>query len=495
MLLALLLISFTGLMCLSAHADAARSFKTGVVDTDAFEKGDAEAYEHVADSGAGYVRNNMYWNYIVANGESADRPGTAEQPFDPTDPASPYYHWNTFDRMVRQASEKGIQVIFSVVSAPRWARIATCASSGICSPKPADYAAFATAAAKRYSGSFDPGNGQGVLPRVRFWQAWVEPNLGIYYKPIFGNNGAPKAPFTYRLTLNSFYEAVHSVDNSNVVIAGGLAPNAVPGTAIAPLDFTRRALCMTGNFKRPRPKAGCHFKVKADVWAVHPYTTGGPTHQPSKPDNMSVVALPRMQKLLTAANRAKRLVSSTGKTQLWVTEFSWDSKPPDPGGVPSNLQTRWVAQAMYLMYKAKVQMMLWFGLRDQHRSGGQPWSETYESGLYRRGNTTAHDKPKKVLKAFRYPFYAQLARKGFSFWGRTPNSKPGKIDLFARRKARGKFVRVGTVRANANGIFTGMVRKRGFTARGAVYAKVRGGQSSVAFGLYKTKDFYQPPFG
>ncbi|HMU27547.1 MAG TPA: hypothetical protein PLS38_11750, partial [Solirubrobacterales bacterium] len=164
------------------------------------------------------------------------------------------------------------------------------------------------------------------------------------------------------------------------------------------------------------------------------------------------------------------------------------------GGVPWALQTRWVAQAMYLMYKANVSTMLWFGLRDQPK--GANWSYTFQSGLYLRGATIAKDRPKQVLKAFRFPFYAQLAGKsGISFWGRTPNSKTATVDLFGRRGARGGFTRIGSAKANANGIFTGLIRKRGFTARGSVYAKVRGGQTAVAFGLWKTKDIYQPPFG
>jgi hypothetical protein len=363
-------------------------------------------------------------------------------------------------------------------------------------PKPGDYADFAKAAAARYSGSFDPGDGKGVLPRVKYWQAWVEPNLYLFYEPVFKPNGAPASPYSYRVLLNAFYDAVHSVKSDNFVIGGALAPNAVAGKAIAPLAFTRMALCMTGNYRNPKPKGGCTYKVKADAWAVHPYTTGAPTHFPSKPDNMSVAALPRMAKLLWAANNSNRLISKSGKTQLWVTEFSWDSSPPDPGGLPARLHTRWVSQAMYMMYKAGVEAMAWFGLRDQARNPGQKWSESFESGLYLRGNSIASDRPKPVLKAFRFPFYSQLAgRKGFSFWGRTPDSKTATIDLFARRGATGGYSRVGTVKANANGIFTGLIRRNGFTARGSVYAQVRGGQTSLAFGLWKTKDFYQPPFG
>ena len=497
LLLAALLLGIIGLAAHVPLANAARSFNTGIVDADSFEHGHEQAFSRTAASGAKFIKNNLYWAYVLQNPEAADKPGTDVQPFDATDPASPYYsNWGPFDRLVRKADAHGLEVIFTVVNTPKWARVGACKNEVACTPKPADYADFAKAAASRYSGSFDPGDGNGVLPRVRFWQSWVEPNLYLFYKPIFKANGSPSSPYTYRVLLNSFYDAVHSVHNDNFVIGGGLAPNAVAGKAIAPLAFTRMALCMTGNFRNPKPRGGCTYKVKADAWAVHPYTTGAPTHFPSKPDNISVAALPRMAKLLRAANNSNRLISKSGKTQLWVTEFSWDSKPPDPGGLPARLQTRWVAQAMYMMYKSGVQMMSWFGLRDQARSAGQKWSETFESGLYLRGNTIASDRAKPVLKAFRFPFYSQLAgRRGFSFWGRTPNNQTATIDLFARRGSRGGFSRVGTVKANANGIFTGVIRRSGFTARGSVYAKVRGGQTSLAFGLWKTKDFYQPPFG
>ncbi|HRV59030.1 MAG: hypothetical protein KDB54_00610 [Solirubrobacterales bacterium] len=489
------LISLVGLAVMSPRADAARSFNTAIVDADAFEHGSDAAFDHAAASGATIIRNNLYWAYVLADGESTTKPGTELQPFDPTDPASPYYHWATFDKIVRKSAARGISVVFAVVSPPRWARISSCQGSGVCSPKPSDYADFVTAAARRYSGTFDPGDGDGVLPRVRFWQAWVEPNLSLFYKPIFKGNGAPSAPYTFRNLLNAFYDAVHSVNNSNFVIAGGLAPNAVPGKAIAPLDFTRRALCMTGSYKRPKPIRGCNFKVKADAWAVHPYTTGSPVHSPSKPDNMTVSALPRMTNLLRKATQAKRLTSRFGRTQLWVTEFSWDSKPSDPGGVPSKLLSRWVAQAMYLAYKANVQTFTWFGLRDQARSSGQKWSDTFESGLYFRRASVDKDKAKPVLKAFRQPFYAEKTRAGFRFWGRTADSQKATVDIFGRRKGSGRFSRVTTVQANANGLFAGVVRRRGFTARGSVFAKPRGASSSIAFGLWKTRDFYQPPFG
>lgn len=488
LLLAALLISIFGFATMTSRADAARYFNTGLVDVDSFEHGHPEAFDRAAASGASFIKNNLYWGYVVSDGDSATKPGTTLQPFDATDPASPYYSWGTFDRIVRMAADRNLQVAFSIVAAPRWARIAACPNSGTCSPKPADYADFATAAARRYSGTFDPGNGDGVLPRVKIWQAWVEPNFGDFYQPL------QNAPTLYRGILNALYDAVHAVNNSNFVLAAGLAPNGKKGKSTSPLAFSRSVLCMTGTWRNPRPQGGCNATVKADGWAVHPYTTGSPLHLPTNGDDMSVAALPRMQTLLTAATRAGRLSGKGSRTELWVTEFSWDSRPPDPGGLPPNLQVRWVAQAMYMMYKANVSNMIWFGLRDQPK-GAVPWSWTFQSGLYLRGATIAKDRPKKVLQAYRYPFYAQLTKAGFLYWGRTPNSKPATLDLFARRANRGGFARVGVARANVNGIFTGVIRKRGFTNKGSVFAKVRGGASSIAFGLNKTQDRYQPPFG
>jgi len=48
-----------------------------------------------------------------------------------------------------------------------------------------------------------------------------------------------------------------------------------------------------------------------------------------------------------------------------VTEFSWDTTPPDPKGVPVQLEARWVPQALYQAWKSGVSFFNWGGLRDQ----------------------------------------------------------------------------------------------------------------------------------
>ena len=78
-------------------------------------------------------------------------------------------------------------------------------------------------------------------------------------------------------------------------------------------------------------------------------------------------------------------------------------------------------------------------------------------------------------------------------WGRTPNSGGGRVVLQGSRR-RG-WRRIGSARANRNGIFRKLVRTRyGRGGRGRVRAVYRG-RSSVGFSLRGVRDFYQPPFG
>src|SRR5439155_8869475 len=78
---------------------------------------------------------------------------------------------------------------------------------------------FAEAITRRYSGGF-----MG-LPRVRYWQAWNEPNHHKSLNPQFSKDPSKEAtrstpllsPDIYRGLLASFSAAAHSVRGNNVV--------------------------------------------------------------------------------------------------------------------------------------------------------------------------------------------------------------------------------------------------------------------------------------
>jgi len=464
-------------LLLSASAQAGRpsKFVTGVSGV---ESSDSLALQRVSSANATFVQVVLDWAEIGPRAE----PGG----WHPSDPADPAYDWSTADEEVSAAVQAGLTPMVLVDRAPEWAqRCKTKQTVGtqLCEPKAGAFASFAKAAAARYSGAF-----QG-LPRVRYWQALNEPNLHLFFNPQF-RHGRPVSPHLYRTLLNAFYRAIKAVDRSNVVIAAGLGPVAVPHLVVGPMRFTRLLLCMDEHNRPSRSKA-CKGGVHFDIFDVHPYTTGGPTHKGNR-DDVQIGDLAKLRSLLKAADRAGRIEGMYRHTPLWITEFSWDTNPPDPGALPMKLAARWTARAMFEAWRVGVDHFFWFSLRDD--PAGPGYAQTVQSGLYQRGATVADDTPKLTLDVFRFPFVALPATGGFGFWGRTPTSGPGPVRIEVRDK-KGGWRTVKTVHARASGLFLGRVKTRLVGLRsGLVRARYQDGVA-VAFGMREHPDFYNPPFG
>ncbi len=439
------------------------------------------AFQLVRDAGAGMVLTPIQWERVAPDARPA-----AWQPDNPVDPN---YEWEEYDRWVINSVAAGLTPVLQIRGGPAWAqRCGATAPDTPCDPNPADLAAFATAAARRYSGAF------GGLPRVRYWQGLNEPNLSLFFRPQFVGDKAVSAEL-YRTLINAFYAAVKAVDPSNLVIAAGLGPIAVPKHTIGPMKFTRELLCMRGH-NRPRPAPGnCGGGVNFDIYDIHPYTTGSPAHE-GGPNDVQLGDLEKLTALLRAADRAGRINSAFARTPLWITEISWDTNPPDPGGLPMRIATRWTAEMLHRAWSAGVTDVFWFSLHDFKPNPALPSYATPESGLYFRGPTVAQDQPKEVRNAFRFPFVAYAHKHGkpaLDFWGRTPSSKGGRVTLQALRG--GKWRRVGGARADRTGIFRGRLRSGyGRGGKGSVRA-VYHGRLSVPFSMKRVGDFPHPPFG
>jgi hypothetical protein len=437
------------------------------------------ALEHVKQAGAQLAQAPVRWSEVA--------PKDSPAAWQPDNPADPNYDWDRTDRWVQAAVAAGLIPVLQIRSAPTW--VQRCAPAQIdtgapCNPDPAALAAFATAAARRYSGQF------GGLPRVKYWQGLNEPNLSLFFTPQY-EGAKPASPILYRALINAFYAAIKGVDQSNLVIAAGLGPIAVPGLTIGPLRFTRLLLCMTAG-KHPRATKGdCEGGAHFDIFDMHPFTTGGPFHE-GGPNEVELGDLPELTRLLAAADRAGRIHGAFPETPLWITEFSWDSNPPDPGGLPMKTLDRWAAEAMHNAWIAGVHTFFWFSLRDSP-VGSAPYGQTLQSGLYFRGPTVAQDKPKGVLDVFRFPFVAYPGAKGLSFWGRTSSSGPGKVVIQALR--HGRWRSVFATRANKAGIFRGRApTSYGRNKQGKIRAHYSR-QNSVPFAMRGIPDFPQPPFG
>jgi hypothetical protein len=423
---------------------------------------------------AGMIRINVWW----ANVAPRTRPGG----FDPADPASPGYDWSSVDGPVRDVSAHGMAVLISIYVAPSWAEGAgrpADAPPGTWRPDPTQFALFAQAAARRYSGTYpDPANPGRPLPRVMYWQAWNEPNLAQYLTPQWtraGDGYTAASPGVYRDLLDAFYGAVKSVSGSNFVAAAGTAPYgdvaAADPTAAArmrPLVFYRGLFCLTQALS-PGP---CEKPVYADTLDHHPYEIAGPpTRSAYWPDNVTVPDMWKIARVMRAAEGAGRLLPR-GPKRLWVTELSWDSNPPSrTPGVPSlAAQARYVELAMYLLWRQGVDTVLLLQIRD--RSAVAQYGVFLAwGGLYFFDGT-----PKPAAGTFRFPFVArrQNARR-IEVWGRAPAGGW----LTVSRRAAGRWSILTRIRVRAGGVFV-----RGLAVRGHAVLRARiGPQASLSWAV------------
>ncbi len=456
---------------------AAQPFTTGITNLGTNAQ---LAFQRTRDAGARFVRIQLFWSATAPNLQPAE--------WNPADPQDPAYNWVASDEAVRNALAAGLTPLLQIDGAPQWAQ--RCKPPKLfpgatCDPNPADLRAFGAAAAERYSGR-TPG-----VPAVEYFQGLNEPNLSLFFFPQYEVGGKALSPFMYRDLINAFYAGVKASNPSALVVLAGLGPIEVPQLTIGPMKFAQLMLCMSGG-KHPKPtKDDCDGGVHFDIFAVQPYTTGGPTHQGRRND-VEIGDLPKLQNLIAAADRAGRIVNSSKKTPLWVTEFSWDSKPPDPGGLPMKIETRWVAEALHTAWSAGVENFFWYSLRDDPHSGSRPYSETLESGLYFRGPSLEQDRAKPFLAAFRFPFVAYPGSK-LSYWGRTASGRGGKVKI--EILSHGRWKRAATTRANKDGIFQGRFgTSYGRNQKGTVRAR-SGKQLSPAFSMKPVRDFHHPPFG
>lgn len=479
--------ALTAALLLPGSAGASRPLRTAVVDAGPFNVSARmpAAFDGVRAAGATAIRIYAIWRRTA--------PATRPANFDPANPADPAYDWSLLDEQVRLAKARGLEPILSIEGAPDWAEGPGEGLAGTIRPSPTEFGLFARAAARRYSGSF------GDLPRVRYWQAWNEPNYFRHLGPQYDTplsqpvqrSSRVLSPDIYRPLVNSFADAVHGVNAGNLVVAGGLAPfgNESAGTHVArTLPFMRALLCMTrGN----RPQPGCSKRIKLDVWSHHPYTSGGPTHHALSPEDVSLGDLPEMRRLLRAAVRAKHIVSRR-RVDFWATEFSWDSDPPDPNAVPMRLHRRWVAEALYRMWLNGISLVTWFQIRDS--SSSISGEHVFQSGLYFGCPDGSLCGPKPSLTAFRFPFVAFTGKDGVRVWGRTPWGRRGRVVIEQRG---GSWRKVVTLRSDRYGIFTRTLRasKRGYMRARLLPASGRPAELSVPFSLRRVPDRAVNPFG
>ncbi|MEA2197159.1 MAG: hypothetical protein QOJ25_1210 [Solirubrobacteraceae bacterium] len=135
------------------------------------------------------------------------------RPAHPTNPADPAYHWPAeVKQALTQAHRFHMRVLLQIIGAPAWANGGH--ASNWAPRRPADFAAFATAAARRY-------------PGVHVWMVWGEPTRPPNFEPLIPSppattlsRAAQAAPHLYARILDAAYGALKRVNPRNLVIGG-----------------------------------------------------------------------------------------------------------------------------------------------------------------------------------------------------------------------------------------------------------------------------------
>lgn len=340
--------------------------------------------------GTKLVRFTLRWDQVART-----------RPTAPRDPDDSAYDWGQYETVLQALHDDGITTLVTLYGSPGWANGGHPANwlpaSG--------FGDFAYAASKRF-------------PWVHLWTVWNEPNGRTFSIPV--------SPSLYvRRLLNPGYASLHEASAANVVAGGVTSPRATP-SGMSPLVFMRGM-------------KAAHARL--DAYAQNPYPVSrGETPFHSTCADCSVLTMANLPTIRADVTR-----TFGAAKPLWLTEFGYQTNPPDRLlGVSYALQARYIGEAALRVWEqAGVTLLIQFLVRDEPALGG------WQSGLF-----TAGGKAKPSYQAFAVPL-AELSRSGkhVVLWGQVrPGSGARSYVLQAYSAGRWRPVG-GAARTGANGVF------------------------------------------
>jgi hypothetical protein len=263
-------------LCVLAALAATPSPAGAVVQQKKAIWGPVNEFPTYNELGVGIYQYGLGWDAVAPT-----------RPADPTNPADPAYKWPAdLDFALSEAQKYGIRVSIQVLRSPPWANGGH--GPGYAPRSASDYAAFVTAAARRY-------------PAANIWQIWGEPVIGSRFKPL----KKKRSPRLYAQMLDQSYEALKAINPANLVV-GGMT---ITEGQIKPLAWMR--LLRLPNGKPPR----------MDMWGHNPYSPRKPKlkRRPVKPGVFDMSDLDTMIKEL---DRNLRKGKRNKKLKIFISEWS-----------------------------------------------------------------------------------------------------------------------------------------------------------------------------
>jgi hypothetical protein len=434
------------------------------------------------------VRVDLLWHLVAPSSENAVRPS-----FDATNPSAyPPGQWDVYDRVVNAAARNGIGVLFTITGpAPVWASSDPSQGDKVLDPNPADFRDFVTAVGRRYSGSHPdeqiqqapppsglpflppppapPGPPPLVLPRVSMWSAWNEPNQPGWLRPQ-ASGGLPASPRVYRALQDAAYAGLQaSGHGDDTYLLAETAPRGSRSLSdrspMRPLLFIRELYCVNRRLRPYRGDAaaarGCPADAagrerfaadhpglfRASAFAHHPYALEvAPGESDPIRDNVTLAELPRLTRTL---DRILRRHGVERKLPIWITEYGYQTDPPDPIlGVPWARQAAYLNEAEYMAFRyRRVRSFTQFLLVDDGPNRDyEPGDPRYWGGTFQSGLVALDGRRKPAYEAFARPVHVspRRVRRGrkLTVWGGYRPARAGaalRVAVEFRRRGAGRW--------------------------------------------------------
>jgi len=434
---------------LAPHAASASSTQLSLLQDDRELLGGtgedpAAAMTEIRNLGVDIVRTNVIYHKVYRSPRDRRKPSG----FNAADPNSSRYNWQPTDRLVELARQNGMQVMMTLTGPGPFF---SSSSPGRCSripctfrPKPSEFAGFAAAAVKRYRG------------KVAYYSIWNEPNIDKnWLAPRFQrtrHGTVDSAGAMYRKLFIAGYKAVATYDPArrNRVLFGETAAIA------SPLPLLRAALCLDPDGKpftgRLRALHGCSGRVsRLNIGgiAVHPYNQGGyggPLTRTNRKVALPLAYMPRLHRLMDGAARRGRIPRGKG---IWVTEFGYQTRPPDPMGVSPSAQARYINESDRLFFAdRRVRSVAQYELTDV------PERDEFNTGLRFVQSRGGQEKPSYA--AYRVPIVVTRRSSGsVEVYGQVRPARlaGGSTTVAVQMRIGGVFTTLTQPRTNSRGIF------------------------------------------
>ena len=248
---------------------------------------------------------------------------------------------------------------------------------------------------------------------MRLWTTWNEPNHPQFLLPQWrraGGTWVPHSPHVYREMHEQAYAAINRIEEENQVLIGGTAAleqeRRRPRGTVAPMRFLRELACVDRHGRElDRPECENFKPLEADGYAHHPYSIDVPPDAESvNPDDVKLGDLDRLSRAL---DRLHALGRTSARFPIHVTEYGYETNPPDVlRGVSLRQQARYHGLATWMAWRqqdvASFAQFLMNDISTPSEGSRLERSRDWQSGLY-----FSDGRPKPAAQAFKVPFWAE----------------------------------------------------------------------------------------